>query len=81
MNVKDWARKIQTRLPAPQSEAFEGFLIGNSTFAEAATALIEVLVENGDEVHLEAVEAKIDRIKDRIAAGEDAEAVVKEETA
>lgn len=35
MNVKDWARKIQNLLPESQRSAFEKYLIGNETFAEA----------------------------------------------
>lgn len=75
INTKDWARKIISKLPYEHGSAFEAFLRGTETFAEAATALIESLTKP------ESAADTLDRIKERIEDGEDAEAVVREETA
>ena len=73
INTKDWARKITNNLGGADRNAFEAYLIGNETFAEAATALIESLMA-GDET-----KEKLATILKRVEKGEDAEAVVREE--
>jgi len=82
MNVKDWARKIVHKLPAENQGAFEDYLIGNATFAEAVTELVDELV--GDAVTQKSRDAqrddseKLQKIRNRIRDGEDAELVVNE---
>lgn len=71
-NVKDWARRVIHRLPEAHRGAFEVFLMGNETFAEAAMVLIESLADDSE------TQAKLKEIADRIEAGEDAEAVVRD---
>ena len=72
-NVKDWVRTMLPKLG--DRSAFEGYLSGTETFAEAAIELIEDLVEANDGSH----EEKLTRILNRVNNGEDAEAVVREE--
>lgn len=91
-NVKDWVRTMVPKLGDAERSAFEAYLSGNETFAEAAITLIETLAElvEADRADGEVVDeerdrattrnqATLDRILDRVNNGEDAEAVVREE--